>query len=76
MIRIKVGINNELNNLDKLLEKHGNEYITNTIKHYTDLGLSLNDIFKCYENMPDLHLITNLFDQQRYEIIKEKLNKD
>jgi hypothetical protein len=26
--------------------------------------------------MPDLHLITNLFDQQRYEIIKEKLNKE
>ena len=26
--------------------------------------------------MPDLHLITNLFDQQRYEIIKEKLNNE
>jgi hypothetical protein len=24
--------------------------------------------------MPALHLITNLFDQQRYEIIKENLN--
>ena len=63
-------------NLDKLKEKHGDEYITKTIKHYTDLGLSLNDIFKCYEKMPDLYLITNLFDQQRYEIIKEKLNKE
>jgi hypothetical protein len=64
------------NNLDKLKEKHGSEYIVKTIKYYTDLGLSINNIFKCYEKMPDLHLITNLFDQQRYEIIKEKLNNE
>jgi hypothetical protein len=64
------------NNLDRLKEKHGSEYITKTIKYYTDLGLSLNNIFKCYDKMPDLHLISNLFDQQRYEIIKEKLNKE
>ena len=64
------------NNLDRLKEKHCEEYINKTIKYYTDLGLSINDIFKCYEKMPDLHLITNLFDQQRYEIIKEKLNKE
>jgi hypothetical protein len=32
--------------------------LTKTIKYYTDLGLSINDIFKCYENMPDLYLIT------------------
>jgi hypothetical protein len=66
----------EENNLDKLKEKHGNEYIQKTIKYYTDLGLSINNIFKCYEKMPDLHLITNLFDQQRYEILKEKLNNE
>jgi hypothetical protein len=62
------------NNLDKLKLKHGDKYIISTIKYYTDLGLSLNDIFKCYEKMPDLHLITNMFDSQRYDIIKEKLN--
>jgi len=61
------------NNLHKLKEKHGDEYITSTIKYYTDLGLSINDIFRCYEKMPDLHLITNMFDQQRYEIIKENI---
>ncbi len=66
----------EETNLDKLKEKHGSEYIIKTIKYYTDLGLSLNDIFKCYEKMPDLHLITNMFDSQRYEIIKEKLNNE
>lgn len=64
------------NNLDKLKEKHGSEYIEKTIKYYTNLGLSLNNIFKSYEKMPDLHLITNLFDQQRYEVIKEKLNNE
>jgi hypothetical protein len=63
-------------NLDRLKEKHGNEYITKTIKYYTDLGISINDIFKCYKKMPDLHLITNMFDSQRYEIIKEKLNNE
>ena len=64
------------NNLDKLKEKHGNEYVEKTIKYYSNLGKSINDIFKCYEKMPDLHLITNMFDSQRYEIIKEKLNNN
>jgi hypothetical protein len=63
-------------NVEKLKEKHGDTSITKTIKYYNDLGLSVNDIFKCYEKMPDLYLITNLFDQQRYEIIKEKLNNE
>ena len=61
------------NNLEKLKEKHGEEYINKTIIHYNSLGLSINDIFKCYEKMPDLHLITNMFDQERYEIIKENI---
>jgi site-specific DNA-methyltransferase (adenine-specific) len=60
-------------NLKKLKEKHGDEYIEKTIKYYTNLGLSLNDIFKSYERMPDLHLITNMFDSQRYDIIKENI---
>jgi hypothetical protein len=64
------------NNLDKLKEKHDSLYIEKTIKYYNDLGLSINNIFKCYDKMPDLHLITNLFDQQRYEIIKGKLNNE
>ncbi len=63
-------------NLVRLKEKHGEEYINKTILYYNSLGLSINDIFKSYEKMPDLHLITNMFDQQRYEIIKEKLNNE
>ena len=64
------------NNLDRLKEKHGDEYIISIIKYYNSLDLSIKDIFKCYEKMPDLHLITNMFDSQRYEIIKEKLNNE
>ena len=58
------------NNLDRLKEKHGDEYIISTIKDYNSLGLSINDIFKSYDRMPDLYLITNMFDSQRYDIIK------
>lgn len=61
------------NNLSKLNEKHGDENVTKTLEHYDNLGLSLNDIFQCYKKMPDLHVITNMFDQQRYETLKESM---
>jgi hypothetical protein len=60
-------------NLEKLKEKHGDTSIIATIKHFTDRGLSLDDMFKSYENMPDLYLITTMFDSQRYDIIKDKI---
>ncbi len=60
-------------NLEILIEKHGNEHITQTINYYLNLGFSVIDMFKPYEKMPDLHLITNMFDSQRYEIIKENI---
>ena len=60
-------------NVDKLKEKHGDTSITATIKYFTDKGLSLTDMFKPYENMPDLYLITTMFDSQRYDIIKDKI---
>jgi hypothetical protein len=62
-------------NLKRLKEKHGDEYIISTIEYYTKLGYSLSDIFECYKKMPDLYIITNMFDQQRYEILKDSLNK-
>ena len=61
------------NNISKLKEKHNEEYINKTIKYYTNLGYNINDIFKPYEKMPNLHLITTMFDSQRYENIKEKI---
>ena len=60
-------------NVDKLKEKHGDTSITTIIKYFTDNGLSLIDMFKPYENMPDLYLITTMFDSQRYDIIKDKI---
>ena len=60
-------------NVEKLKEKHGDTSITATIKYFTDKGLSLTDMFNPYENMPDLYLITTIFDSQRYDIIKDKI---
>lgn len=60
-------------NVNKLKEKHGDTSIIATIKHFTDKGVSLTDMFKPYENMPDLNLITTMFDSQRYDIIKDKI---
>lgn len=60
-------------NVDKLKDKHGDTSITATIKYFTNKGLSLTDMFKPYENMPDLYLITTMFDSQRYDIIKDKI---
>ena len=60
-------------NLTKLKEKHGNEYITSTITKYTLLGKSINEIFEPYLKMPDLHLITTMFDSQKYDEIKKNI---
>ena len=60
-------------NVDRLKEKHGDTSITTTIKCFTDKGLSLTDMFKPYEKMPELYLITTMFDSQRYDIIKDKI---
>lgn len=60
-------------NVNKLKEKHGDTSIIATIKHFTEKGVSLTDMFKPYENMPDLNFITTMFDSQRYDIIKDKI---
>ena len=60
-------------NIEKLKDKHGDTSITATIKCFADKGFSITDIFKPYENMPDLYLITTMFDSQRYDIIKDKI---
>jgi hypothetical protein len=63
-------------NISKLEEKHGKEYVQNTIKHFTDQSIEINDIFKIYQSMPDLHIITNMFDSDRYNLIKKNLNAE
>ena len=60
-------------NVDKLKEKHGDTSIIETINSFTDKGLSLTDMFTPYENMPELMLITTMFDSERYDIIKNTI---
>ena len=59
-------------NIDKLIDKHGDE-VKKVIKNMKIDGLSEDDIFGMYDNYPDLHLITNMFDPYRYEIIKDEI---
>ena len=59
-------------NIDKLIDKHGDE-VKKVIKNMKIDGLSEDDIFGMYDNYPDLHLITNMFDSYRYEIIKDEI---
>lgn len=62
-----------IKNLNKLKKKHGIENIKSTIVNYSNFGYSLKDMFIPYQKMPDLHLITNMFDNDRYDIIKENI---
>jgi 16S rRNA G966 N2-methylase RsmD len=64
------------NNLDKLKEKYGHKPITKILNYYKKNGINIKDIFTPYLRMPEMHLITNMFDSQRYEDIKEKLNTE
>jgi len=60
-------------NIDKLKAKHGDLNVSTTIKSFMDKGLNLYDMFKSYENMPELYLITTMFDSKRYDIIKDNI---
>jgi len=59
-------------NINKLSEKHG-PLIKDIINYKNKNDQTINDIFKVYLKMPDLYLITNMFDSPRYEIIKENI---
>ena len=58
-------------NINKLKEKHG-DIITHTLEYYTNKGYLITDIFKPYIKMPDLCLLTNLYDKERYKKLKEE----
>ena len=60
-------------NIDKLKEKHGDKSVNETVKYFTEKGLSINDIFEAYIKMPDLYLMSNMFDSERYDEIKDKI---
>jgi hypothetical protein len=60
-------------NLSKLKDRHGKQYIDLVVNYYASLGLSIREIFEPYKFMPNLHLITNMFDSERYDIIKNSI---
>ena len=62
--------------LNKLKEKHGEEYIDRTLKYYENNGMSNDELFKPYERMPNLHLITNMFEKEKYDMLMSVLGKD
>jgi len=62
--------------INTLQEKHGKSYVDDTITHYTKSGYHLDEIFKIYLKMPELHVLTNMFDSEKYESIKNKLGSD
>ena len=57
----------------KLVDKHG-ELVNGVIEEYKKDGYSIKDIFKSYLSMPDLYLLSSLFDSNRYDNIKEKIS--
>jgi hypothetical protein len=61
----------DIKNLDKLKELQGEYYVNETLKFFNQ---NIIDIFKPYENMPNLYLITNMFDSQKYDELKNSLN--
>lgn len=62
-------------NVNNLIEKHG-DYITKTIQKLKTFGKTEDDIFKPYLYMPNLHLITNMFDQERYDTLISEIKEN
>jgi len=61
-------------NIEKLKEKHGESIITKTIQYLVNTkGISINEIFAPYKNMPELYLITTMYDNEKYDAIKSNI---
>jgi len=53
--------------INGLIEKHGHDVSSFITKDNQERMLSV------YDKMPDLHIITNMMDRKRYEMIKERI---
>jgi hypothetical protein len=58
--------------IESLLKNHGSQ-VKELIDYYHKKALSIDDIFSIYEKMPELHILTSLFESARYEEIKERI---
>jgi len=54
-------------NIQGLVDKHGEEVTLFLTKENLETKLCV------YDKMPDLHIITNIMDRKRYEVIKEQI---
>lgn len=54
-------------NIQGLVEKHGEDVVPLLTEANKEANLSV------YDKMPDLELITNIMDRERYEVIKERI---
>ncbi len=60
-------------NMDKLYQKHGVGDVTHVLDRFARLGTSIDMVFAPYTRMPELCLITTMFDSQRYDTIKKNI---
>ena len=54
-------------NIQGLVEKHGEDVLTFLTEENKELLLCV------YDKMPDLHILTNMMDRKRFEVIKEQI---
>ena len=59
-------------NIEKLIYKY-DDTVTKTLELYKNKGFDIRSIFDIYSKMPDLHLMTTMFDNERYQEIKENI---
>jgi adenine-specific DNA-methyltransferase len=59
-------------NINGLVEKHG-DMVTKVLKNMEKEGFTQDEIMNEYQKYPDLHILTTMFDSQRWEIIKDSI---
>ena len=58
--------------IEKLKSRHGDEVLS-TIKNFENEGYSVTDVFKTYNNYPDIRILSNMFENKKFQDIKEKI---
>ena len=61
-------------NINKLFDKHGEYHIKRTLDYFTRQNYNIDKLFEQYLKMPELYILTNMFDIQKFEVIKNKMN--
>jgi hypothetical protein len=59
-------------NIDGLIEKHGN-MVKVVLDEFKKEGYTNEEVLKEYEKYPNLHILTTMFDSQRWDIIKDDI---